>query len=127
MRMHKRCAEFLGLLLILSWTIAHMAPKAHPILRDSVPSIITKAPFDGRKYLITIVPVDTTISNHMPVYGGAHPRLMMIRRDSLRHLPPDTILVWSDSSPHLLPNTILEMLQRGQLDLQQWIPKAPRR
>lgn len=127
MQMHNRCAEFLGLLLILGWTVTHIAPKARPILRNSVTSIITKIPFDGLNYFITIVPVDTAISNHMPVYGGAHPQLMMIRRDSLRRLPPDTILVWSDSSRHLLPKTIFKMPRTGQLDLKQWIPKPPLR
>jgi hypothetical protein len=63
-----------------------------PPTRDSVTSIITKVPFEGRYYFITIVPTDTTFTDHMPIYGGRRSRPVIIWRDSLQRMFPDSIL-----------------------------------
>ena len=62
--------------------------------------IVTKVPFRGMNYFITIVPVDSTNIDKMPMYDPQS-RGTVIWKDSVQRLFPDSIL-------HFLP-------QRGNI------------
>ena len=84
----------LVLLVLLASTVVaqHKTQRQAPSTNDSVTSIITKVAFEGRYYFITIVPTDTTFTDHMPIYSGRRSRPVIIWRDSLQRMFPDSIL-----------------------------------
>jgi len=54
-------------------------------------SIITTVPFNGIKYFIKIVPIDTSLSDNMPICNPDAGRVLSWKRP-LRQLLPDTVL-----------------------------------
>lgn len=69
--------------------------------QDSSMTIVTKVPFEGRNYFITIVPIDTTNFDNMPIVGGT-PR-------------PTTTIIWRDSIQRLLPDSVVRKLRKWEL------------
>ena len=67
-------------------------------LRPWTTSIITSVPFNGMRYFIKIVPLGTTNIDNMPI----------VPRES------DHLMIWKDSLRYLLPDSILKQLPRRE-------------
>jgi len=67
-----------------------VAPR---IIDSSAVRIITKVPFNGMNYFITIVPVDSTNIDNMPILDPSQKfSQFYVWRDSLQRMLPDSIL-----------------------------------
>jgi hypothetical protein len=94
----------ISVLLVLQAPAVTAQQKAHrpaPSTKDSSTSIITKIPFEGRYYFITIVPADSAFTDHMPIYSGR---------------PSQGVLVWRDSLQRIFRDSILNMLHKRYND-----------
>ena len=55
--------------------------------------VVTRVPFKGMDYFIAIVPIDSSVSERMPIYNPHHcSRRSPAPVDSLRLVPADSIL-----------------------------------
>ncbi len=102
------CGETMKHFAIVSLALLLAAPVANSQFKGGRPSrpffdstatprIVTKVPFNGGFYSIMIVPVDTSNIDNMPIFTpypqfGYPGKIVRLRRDSLQHLLPDSVL-----------------------------------
>ena len=83
-------------LLLTQFNVVNAQPSNPRTIDSAAVTIVTKVPFNGMNYFITIVPIDSANIANMPTYDPTPKR--------------KKTLVWNDSLQFMVPGFYLESL-----------------
>ncbi len=96
-------------LTILFLSIVYLSSGNAQTIDSAAVTIVTKVPFNGMNYFITIVPIDSSSVAKMPTYDPTPKR--------------KKTFVWNDSLQFMLPDSVLNLLPKREDFMRPWKPK----